>query len=168
MLAGSVPALGHRNRPGQSKTQGMISNACFKPFNIRRRSAPRTCLAYAGDLTVTLENVANADSALLVGVHTKSADFSDDASRVTGQMQAAKAGKVTVHFKNLPAGRYAIALFHDANGNGKLDSNRLGIPVEGIGFSNNATGSFGPPAFAKAAFDVPADGTITQSIKLVY
>ena len=125
-------------------------------------------LAYAGDLTVTLENVANAEGALLVGVHTKSADFPDDASRVTGQMQAAKAGKVTVHFKNLPAGRYAIALFHDANGNGKLDSNRLGIPVEGIGFSNNATGSFGPPAFAKAAFDVPADGAITQSIKLAY
>lgn len=60
------------------------------------------------------------------------------------------------------------ALFHDANGNGRLDSNRLGIPVGGIGFSNNATGSFGPPAFEKAAFDLPADGAVTQSIKLAY
>ncbi|MBT6313944.1 MAG: DUF2141 domain-containing protein [Alphaproteobacteria bacterium] len=124
--------------------------------------------AQAGDLSVMLENVANADGALLVGVHTKSADFPDDASHVSGQMQAAQAGEITVHFKNLPAGRYAIALLHDANSNGKLDSNRLGIPVEGVGFSNNATGSFGPPAFAKAAFDVPADGVVTQSIKLAY
>jgi uncharacterized protein (DUF2141 family) len=32
------------------------------------------------------------------------------------------------------------------------DKNFFGIPQEGYGFSNNARGSMGPPAFDKAAF----------------
>ncbi len=43
---------------------------------------------------------------------------------------------------------------HDANGNGKLDSNMMGIPKEGFGFSNDATGSFGPPGFDEAKFNL--------------
>jgi Uncharacterized protein conserved in bacteria (DUF2141) len=40
----------------------------------------------------------------------------------------------------------------DENGNGVLDKNFFGVPVEGYGFSNDARGSMGPPAFEKAAF----------------
>jgi uncharacterized protein (DUF2141 family) len=124
--------------------------------------------AYAGDLVVTLEKVESAEGSVLVGVHTTSADFPDDASRMAGQKQPAAAGKITVRFPGLPAGRYAIALFHDVDDDGKLSSNMLGIPTEGIGFSNNAVGSFGPPKFEAAAFDAPATGEVTQLIKLTY
>jgi uncharacterized protein (DUF2141 family) len=56
---------------------------------------------------------------------------------------------------NLPAGTYAIALFHDENENSVLDQGFMGIPKEDYGFSNNAHGGlFGPPKFSKAAFDV--------------
>jgi uncharacterized protein (DUF2141 family) len=59
--------------------------------------------------------------------------------------------KVTLH--DLPAGDYAIKLFHDANDNGEMDSNLLGLPQEGYGFSNNG-GTFGPASFKDAKFTV--------------
>jgi len=33
----------------------------------------------------------------------------------------------------------------------------VGIPQEAFGFSNNANGSFGPPAFEEAAFMLDTD-----------
>ena len=59
---------------------------------------------------------------------------------------------------DLPAGHYAIAVFHDKNGNQELDQNLVGMPSEPYGFSNNARGSFGPPSFEAAAIDLPATG----------
>lgn len=55
-------------------------------------------------------------------------------------------------FESIPAGTYAVSVFHDENSNGKLDTNFLGIPREGVGASNNAKGHMGPPKFSAAAF----------------
>lgn len=44
---------------------------------------------------------------------------------------------ITILFPGLPSGKYAIALFLDENGNGKIDKNFLGIPTEFYGISNN-------------------------------
>ena len=41
-------------------------------------------------------------------------------------------------FLDIPPGKYALAVIHDENMNGKLDTNPIGIPKEGYGFSNNA------------------------------
>jgi uncharacterized protein (DUF2141 family) len=50
-------------------------------------------------------------------------------------------------------GTYAISAFHDENNDKKVNSNFIGIPKEGIGVSNNAKGSFGPPKFDDAKFE---------------
>ena len=55
-------------------------------------------------------------------------------------------------FEDIPPGTYALAVIHDENMNGKLDTDRLGVPKEGYGFSRDATGGLGPPAFSAAAF----------------
>jgi uncharacterized protein (DUF2141 family) len=55
-------------------------------------------------------------------------------------------------FLDIPPGTYAIAVIHDENMNGRLDTNALGFPTEGYGFSNDATGTLGPPSFADASF----------------
>ena len=70
--------------------------------------------------------------------------------------------KLTLH--GLAPGTYAIKLFHDANGNGQLDTNAVGMPVEGYGFSNNA-GHFGPAVFADAAVRVEADTHIAVKVR---
>ncbi len=60
----------------------------------------------------------------------------------------------TCVFPRLTAGAYAVAVFHDENGNGKLDTNFLGIPREGLAASNDAKGSFGPPSFEAARLEL--------------
>ncbi|HBQ58879.1 MAG TPA: hypothetical protein DD671_04450 [Balneolaceae bacterium] len=60
---------------------------------------------------------------------------------------------------SLPYGDYAIAIYHDKNTNGELDTNLLGIPKEAYGFSNNARGRFGPASWEDASFSVEGEET---------
>ena len=75
-------------------------------------------------------------------------------------------GNVHICLTTNAPGIYAIALIHDENANGKLDT-ALMIPREGFGFSNNPAIVFGPPKFAAARFTVE-NGETTQSIKMKY
>jgi uncharacterized protein (DUF2141 family) len=59
-------------------------------------------------------------------------------------------------FMDIPPGTYAMVVIHDENMNGKLDTNALGIPREGYGFSNAAKKWLGTPTFSDASF--PYDG----------
>lgn len=65
-----------------------------------------------------------------------------------------KDGKCNLKITDLKPGTYAICVIHDANGNGKLDTNPVGYPTEKYGFSNNAKAYFSAPAFSKAAFEL--------------
>lgn len=48
---------------------------------------------------------------------------------------------------SLPEGSYAISLFHDEDGDGVLKKNMFGVPVEGLGFSNNPKWRMAPPNY---------------------
>ena len=61
---------------------------------------------------------------------------------------------VPLTFENVAPGTYAVKIFQDVDGDGKMGTNALGIPTEPYGFSNNAMGNFGPPSFKEAAFEV--------------
>lgn len=58
--------------------------------------------------------------------------------------------KVIFEFKDLNYGDYAISVHHDVNNDGKVNTNFVGIPKEGLGASNDAKGFMGPPSFDKA------------------
>jgi uncharacterized protein (DUF2141 family) len=77
------------------------------------------------------------------------------------------AGHATCEFLGVPAGVYAISVFHDENGNGKLDTNWLGIPREGVGASNNPVHRMGPPKFTAARFQY-SDGWMDVEIIMHY
>jgi uncharacterized protein (DUF2141 family) len=64
---------------------------------------------------------------------------------------------MTCTFASVAPGTYAVALFHDENGDGKLDTNFVGIPREGVGVSNNKLRSFGPPSWDDAKFTLHGD-----------
>ena len=64
------------------------------------------------------------------------------------------AGKARVVFEGLTPGGYAVAAYHDENGDGKLDTGFLGIPTEGLASSNDAKGFMGPPSFEKARVEI--------------
>jgi uncharacterized protein (DUF2141 family) len=63
-----------------------------------------------------------------------------------------RATQARCDFEDIPRGTYALAVVHDENMNGKLDTNFLGIPTEGYGFSNDAKGVLGAPSFSAASF----------------
>ena len=76
-------------------------------------------------------------------------------------------GHAICEFPEVTAGNYAVSVFHDENSNGKLDTNFMGIPREGVGASNNAKGHLGPPKFDAAAFRF-AGGLLELKITINY
>lgn len=88
-----------------------------------------------------------------------------DAAAFSLTVAAKDAGHIT--FTNVPAGRYAIALLHDENNNGKADRALTMIPKEGFGFSRDAKVVMGPPSFGDAVFDV-GNAAVHQTIKMRY
>ncbi|WP_067067001.1 DUF2141 domain-containing protein [Roseateles chitosanitabidus] len=78
-------------------------------------------------------------------------------------LSSAKAGVVTVRLTGLPDAPVGLSVFQDQNGNGKLDRNAMGMPIEPYAFSRQAQGNFGPPSFEQAA--LPA-GTARHAIQL--
>jgi uncharacterized protein (DUF2141 family) len=69
-----------------------------------------------------------------------------------GKILSIENKEVIVVIDSLKYGEYAVRVFHDENKNGKIDSNFLGIPTEDYGYSNDASGWFGPPSWEKAKF----------------
>lgn len=63
-------------------------------------------------------------------------------------------------------GTYALTIFHDQNGNNRLDT-MLGIPREGFGFSRNPKIRFGAPKFDDVRIDI-APGIRRQTVRLQY
>ncbi len=124
--------------------------------------------ASAGDLEITVENVTGRDGHLRVALYRQGADFLAAGAEEAASFRVVSPGSMRFAFPGLPAGDYGVAVFHDANANGKLDSNLLGIPTEGTGFSNGASASFGPPSFADVAVTVPAEGAVSTRARLNY
>ena len=74
------------------------------------------------------------------------------------------AGSATFVIEQLKAGTYAVSIVYDEDSNGKLNTGFLGIPTELVGFSNNVTGTFGPPSFDKTSFTI--SGSRSLEIRL--
>jgi len=60
-------------------------------------------------------------------------------------------------------GDYAVAVYHDENGNGKMDKRVFGIPKEPYGFSNNFRPTMSAPKFSDCQFSV---GNTNKSISI--
>ena len=76
-------------------------------------------------------------------------------------------GNLKLTFKGVTPGRYAIALLHDENNNGKADRAMGMMPKEGYGFSRDAPVRMAPPKFTDAVFALGA-GTSRVTIKMRY
>ncbi|HZH07693.1 MAG TPA: DUF2141 domain-containing protein [Lautropia sp.] len=134
-----------------------------KRFNHAVLSAAALILpitAWSADLDLKVENVKGTSGHLRVAVYGSSADYRK--TPVKAIKAAAVSDPVSIRIAGLEAGDYAIALFHDRNGNEKLDSNLMGIPTEPYGFSGSTRNLMGPAKWEQARFTVaPEGGTIT-------
>ena len=145
------------------------------------------CIAlFAVMVCVNLTTVAFAQSPSCPGIHVKVLDIRHSTGTVDCALFESPGGfptefllsatKVMVikvrhtearcDFEDIPPGTYALAVIHDENMNGKLDT-RVGIPKEGYGFSNDVKALLGGPSFSAASFQYDG-GTLDLTISLHY
>ncbi|WP_295988670.1 DUF2141 domain-containing protein [uncultured Variovorax sp.] len=112
--------------------------------------------ALAADLSLSVADGPAADATVYVAVYGDAASYTDG-KPVASQTAPMRAGKARLLFAGLAPGRYALRVFADENGNGKLDTNLMGMPTERYGFSNDAKGNRAAPDFEAAAISLDAD-----------
>lgn len=83
--------------------------------------------------------------------------YDESQVQIRGLKATIENSKSTFQIHDLKPAKYAFKYFHDENDNSQLETNSLGIPVEGFGFSNNAKGFLGPPSFDKWIFNLTKD-----------
>ena len=118
--------------------------------------------ARALDLTIEVTGARSDQGTVSAALYASAETWLKQPLR--GERVAAGARTLLV-FRDLPAGTYALAVFHDENGNGKMDTNPVGMPTEAYGFSRDARGNFGPPKFDAAAVSVNADQTLEVALQ---
>ncbi len=113
----------------------------------------------AAELRVTVTGLRSATGDVHFAVYATPEHFPEREGRVAKAVVKAGPRGATKVFAKLTPGTYAVAVYHDENGNDEFDQGIFGIPLEDYGFSNGATAFFGPPDFAAAAFAVEPGGT---------
>jgi uncharacterized protein (DUF2141 family) len=130
------------------------------------RNAPRTLLAplalagalvpvHAGaaPLEVRIDDVRADTGSIMVQIADGPEGFDGDAVPVASLMLAPTPPTVTFSV-DLAPGTYGMRVMHDVDGDGELDANFVGMPTEPWAFSNNASGSFGPPSWEDVTFEM--------------
>ena len=127
-------------------------------------------VAQKGTIKVLVTNFENNEGTCFYCLYDKnqSKDFPIKQEKAKCFKSKIANKQITIQFENIDFGTYAIAIYHDENNNGKLDSNFIGIPKEGTGASNNAKGKFGPPKFEDAKFEHQKNETVLTTITLSY
>jgi uncharacterized protein (DUF2141 family) len=116
-------------------------------------TATATAEERPGRVDVECVGLARDTGEVVCALFDRADRFPREDAAYAGAYARIEGGRAVCRFEDVPAGRYAAAVFHDEDGDRKLKT-VLGMPREGYGFSNDARpGTFGPPKFALAAFD---------------
>ncbi len=116
------------------------------------------------NLSLTIDGVSSADGNINVALYTSQETFLKfDKVFDKGSAKAVK-GKTVLKINGVPPGTYAIAVFHDENGNNELDTNMFGVPKEPVAFSKAKMKLFGPPKFDECQFQITSDTALVISL----
>ncbi|MEC5167320.1 uncharacterized protein (DUF2141 family) [Flavobacterium sp. PL11] len=113
-------------------------------------------------INVEINGLKNNKGQIMIGIYNSEKTFLEKTFREN--IALIKNNKATATFTNLPAGEYAVSIFHDENSNRKLDMNFMGIPKEDYAASNGAKGFMGPPKYADAKFKANENKTVVLKI----
>ncbi len=128
----------------------------------------KTIAAPTAKLTIVVNNLSSQKGEVCMRIYAKEQGFPQStAGAVQSGCTKIVGRSATKEFSGLKSGTYAVALFHDENGDGKLNTNFLGIPREGFGISNNPPVKLGAPKFKKASFSLKGNATIKIGMKYI-
>lgn len=121
--------------------------------------------AAAADITITVHGIRNDVGNIAALAFVKANGFPDRVALAHSQVQVkARKGVVTLTLKNVPAGKVALTILHDENGDGKLKKNLLGIPQEGVGMTGKPLGNQAPK-FEDAVTEINGNKKIDITLK---
>ena len=123
--------LAFANLPAAAIAQSPCPGIHVKILDIRNSTGTVDCALFESEEGFPIEVLHSATNVMVIKIRSTQA---------------------RCDFEDIPPGKYALAVIHDENMNGKLDVNALGIPTEGYGFSNDAASWFGAPTFKDASF----------------
>jgi uncharacterized protein (DUF2141 family) len=122
----------------------------------------------ANTISVPVSGLRNNNGQVRCGLFNSAATFRQPGKEMMGVAVAIANQQATCVFNNVPpGGTYAVAVFHAENNETQLQTNFLGVPKQGYGFSRNPSTSFGPPSFNDAAYAYPG-GATSWPVKLTY
>lgn len=124
-------------------------------------------IAGAGTVSVTVTGARNDNGVVRCGLFNSPVGWREPGKQFMKAEGKVASGQGTCVFQNVPEGTYAVALFHAEQGERKVEFNMLGLPRQGVAFSNNLSITFGAPGFQKASFAVGKD-PVNMSIRLIY
>ncbi len=129
---------------------------CIRTFLLLMFSVAGSSSLWAQhDVTVRIENLNLKKGSVYIAWYNNAAGFGKPSQNYlskVAQVEGVEFWQFT--FKGIPVGKYAIAVFFDTDGNGKLSTNFMGIPSEKYAFSNNAFKRTRMVRFEEAAFEV--------------
>ena len=104
-------------------------------------------------LNLHIKNIEKAKGYVWVGVYDSEKSFLNKelATAIEGQ-KIERTGDIRIELKDIPYGTYAVAIFHDINGNGELDQGMFGVPKEPYAFSQPLKSKWRAPTFEDVRF----------------
>lgn len=119
-------------------------------------------ISAAADIVIKVSGATEPFGKIGCTLFTAPDGFPLDSGKAQAQQWLpAEAKVVSCRFANVAAGRYAVAVGHDLNGNQRVDTNMVGMPTEQWGVSRNARPTLRAPRFDEAVFEIAADAPET-------
>jgi uncharacterized protein (DUF2141 family) len=120
-----------------------------------------------GHLEVTVTGLTNEKGQVLVALFLDERGWPGEHDLAFGAVVLPIDGQEAVaNFDEVPAGPFAVSVFHDEDLDRELDTGLFGIPTEDYGFSNGAHGTFGPPSFEDAHLEIAAGESKSITVRV--
>lgn len=125
-------------------------------------------LGFSQSVIIKVSGIEKSEGMLNIGLYRTAQEFLIQDKAVTQKIVPIRNenGEMKVEISDLSEGKYALAIMQDVNGNGKMDYNFLGVPIEPYGFSNNPNTRYRKPLFRECEFSISGNNTANVEIKL--
>ncbi|HET7543099.1 MAG TPA: DUF2141 domain-containing protein [Polyangiaceae bacterium] len=132
------------------------------------QAEPASNSANSATISVSVGPLRNNQGSLACRLHSSGVGFPRGLTGTVSQRVKIAGSSARCVFENVPPGTYAVVVLHDENDNRECDRNRLGIPVEGYGVSNNHTYRLRAPTWQESKFVVDGGTERALAISLRY
>lgn len=122
-------------------------------------------VANIATLDITFTNLAAPTGRIMLALFDSKDSYDSGAAPVRAIAIDVTGSTATATIPGLLHGRYGFKVVHDMNGDGAMNTNPFGMPIEPFAFSNNAVGAMGPATWEAAAFDIAGPSAQTISFR---